>query len=298
MTTKVWTENFGHTSDADFREWGQNLSQALADVGLVKTSDTGQIDWTTVTRLGSNTTAGYEIWRYPDSSLYMRWEFGTAILNNNIPRIRVQVGLFTNGAGTLTGIFSEVRSIFGVANALYAKASRTSYMCFKDGFFGFLGYQLATVGPPVSHTSNAFFAIAPTTNANGVRTNDGFTFYWRHSATSGVAAVVQALNPTGIGGMFSYWGPVSTVGDYCLVPHGITSSLVGVDSQAFAHWTAMPRIYPVMQLCTVLSTEVPTNSTFNVALVGSTERTYLALDNSMNGTTVGTTTFKLAMLWE
>jgi len=55
-------------TDAEFRTWGSGIAAALQACGLVKTSDTGQIDWATVTRPGaSHTAAGYEIYRFNDS---------------------------------------------------------------------------------------------------------------------------------------------------------------------------------------------------------------------------------------
>ena len=284
MTTKAWTSSLLHTTDAEFRAWGQDISQALADVGLVKTADTGQINWATVTRPAVNVWAGYEIWRYPDSSIFMRWEYGTGG-GTTQPAIRVTVSNGSNGAGTLTGVVSATRTAYW---ANITGTNRQSWMCLKDGFFGFSGYRSIAGGDQF-----AFFAVARTTDANGTTSSLGATVYWWGAPGAIGPAAVQALNFS-----TSYVGAVNTTGDYCAVPHGITSSLVGADSQAFVHWTAMPRVYPVMPLCTVVSTEVPTGSTFDVALVGATPRTYLALDPAVRGAATGGATYKLAMLWE
>lgn len=284
MTTKAWTASLLHTTDAEFRAWGSDIAQALLDVGLVKTADTGQINWTTVERPTIGNFGGYEIWRYPDSSIYMKWEFGTSTGSPSQPAIRVTVSNGSNGSGTLTGVVSAARTAH--ANT-FGGASRLSWMCLKDGFFGFLGYR----DPGGVPQAFAFFAVARTTDANGATSSLGATVYW--CAASTVPAAVQALNFS-----TSYVGAVNLTGDYCAVPHRITSSLVGVDSQAFVHFTAMPRVYPVMPLCTVISTEVATGSTFDVALVGATSRTYLALDTRVYGAATGTTDYKLAMLWE
>jgi hypothetical protein len=289
MTTKAWTASLLHTTDAEFRAWGSDIAQALLDVGLVKTADTGQINWTTVARPLSTSNpfnlGGYEIWRYPDSSIYMKWEFGTGTQANR-PAIRVTVSNGSNGSGTLTGVVSAARTAYANTSG---GASRLSWMCLKDGFFGFLGYR----DPGGVPQAFAFFAVARTTDANGATTSLGATVYWNKDPALDGQAAVQALNFS-----TSYVGAVNLTGDYCAVPHRITSSLVGVDSQAFVHFTAMPRVYPVMPLCTVISTEVATGSTFDVALVGATSRTYLALDTRVYGAATGTTDYKLAMLWE
>ena len=57
------------SNDADFRTWGQGICAQLTAIGLVKTSDTGQINWATAIKPnpgGASTTYGagyYEIWR-------------------------------------------------------------------------------------------------------------------------------------------------------------------------------------------------------------------------------------------
>ena len=67
MTTASWSFSIDHQTDASFRAWGSDVSTHLATVGLVQTIDTGQINWSTVTRPGTNTSGGYEIWCFNDS---------------------------------------------------------------------------------------------------------------------------------------------------------------------------------------------------------------------------------------
>lgn len=288
MTTYVWLGSNLNNTDAAFRDWGQQISQGLLAVGLVKTADTGQIDWTTAVRpVISPFYAGYEIWRYPDSSIYMKWEFGSD--NSLKPQFRVSVSNGSNGAGVLTGVVSAART--GSINSAGTSAERMSFMCLKDGFFGFHGYRTNISG---SNDSWAFFAVARTTDANGFTTSLGATVYWSFTSSNTPAPpIVQALNfSTG------YVGPENSDGSFCIVPHRISASYVGLDSQAFVHWTAMPRVYPIMPICTVISVEIPTGSTFSVALIGTIPRTYMALDTRQWGAANGTTTYKLAMLWE
>jgi hypothetical protein len=91
---------------ADFRAWGKKISEGLAAVGLVKTSDTGQIDWATVEVPAINTMAGYEIWRFNDAEqserpIYIKIEYGRGA-TEPIPAIKCSVGRGSNGSGTLT----------------------------------------------------------------------------------------------------------------------------------------------------------------------------------------------------
>ena len=78
-------------------------------IGLVQTSDTGQIDTATVTRPITAITAGYETFRFNDSlqgiaPMFMKLEFGSGDNTPVTPAMWVTVGTGTDGAGTVTGI--------------------------------------------------------------------------------------------------------------------------------------------------------------------------------------------------
>lgn len=292
MTTQNWLFPIQHSSDATFRAWGADLSAKLALVGLVKTTDTGQINWATALwpTAGLPAYAGYEIWRYPDSTVFMKWEFGSAT-NSTCPSIRVSVGTGSNGAGTLTGPVSTPRTINASVVSINAPGtSRQSLMCYADGYFSFFGYINSILVGGV--TTLFFFAVAPTVNANGVRTNEGLTLYYHNNID---AAAVQALNLS-----TSTVGAVVTSGLYTLVPYGITSSISGANTQSFLHWTVLPTVSvrPVMHVATVISAEFPLNTVFQTTLIGGVPRTYIALDTTVYGASTGTTTYKLAVLWE
>jgi len=98
------------TTDAGFRAWAQKIHDGLATGGagyLVQTSDTGQINLTTVTTPASNnTTAGYEIWRFDDAAqsgdpIYFKLEYGRGS-GATFNRLICTVGRGSNGTGTLT----------------------------------------------------------------------------------------------------------------------------------------------------------------------------------------------------
>ncbi len=100
-------------TDANFRLWGKAISDILLAGGMVKTADTGQIDWATVTKPAVGIFAGYEMWRSDDatignglSNFYLKIEYGSAG-GNLFPRMRVTAGWATNGAGSLVGIVTE-----------------------------------------------------------------------------------------------------------------------------------------------------------------------------------------------
>jgi hypothetical protein len=95
------------SGDADFRTWGKGVSDAIAATGLVKSADTGQIDWTTVARPAANGVAGYEIWKFTDAMqatlpVFIKLEYGVGAAADR-PQVAVTVGTGTNGAGAING---------------------------------------------------------------------------------------------------------------------------------------------------------------------------------------------------
>lgn len=135
MANTTWNSQPSASSDAEFRAWGSAMSAALAAVGMVQTADTGQINWTTVTRPSTSSIGGYEVWRFPSSlhstsPLYVKISYGTST-GATIPRYDIQTGSGTDGAGTLNGTTTTAYS----ATPLAAQAaSLTSYMsCDGDG---------------------------------------------------------------------------------------------------------------------------------------------------------------------
>jgi hypothetical protein len=291
VTTKAWFFPIQHTTDAFFRAWGSDLSASFAEVGLVKTADTGQIDWTTVLRpTTTDTAAGYEIWRYTDSTVFLKIEYGTRN-SSGTPGLWLTVGQGSNGSGTLTGAVSA-RTVCasGSTSTLNSPGtSRQSFLVYKDGFFGFVGYRFglgAGGAGPV-----AMMAVARTTNSSGAPDSRGVTVYWKTTSLTG-HPVVQAVNfQTGVA------SPVNTGGSFVVIPMGITSSIVGSDTQCFIHWTALPLVLPNPYAATTITSEVPAGSTFTTTLIGTTPRTYLVPDSAVEGSALGSA-YSFAMLWE
>lgn len=289
MTVRSWAFPIDQTTDAGFRAFGADISAKFAEVGLVKASDTGQIDWVTVGRPASGAYAGYEIWRYPDSSIFIKIEYGTVSGFSTQPAWRVAISNSTDGAGTLTGTVSGV-IVISAANAATGTI-RTSYLSFSNGCLG-LAWGVA------DETSYIFFAVSRPVDSNGSPLSIGAMLYGR-SGTSSVTTRAQALN-------FSTTTVFTqtTGADFCMVPGALTSSLVGGFSQAFVHWMAIPKVYPVITPVTVVSSEIGQGVTFQTTMVGTTPRTYIALGSAtlprsaMASSGITGDTYKIAMLWE
>lgn len=95
------------TTDALFREFGKFFSDSWESLGWALQSDTGDIDWATVTR--ETTTAwlmkGYEIRKSGTgggTAVYMKVQYGAGQSANSLG-IKIHYGTGTDGAGTITG---------------------------------------------------------------------------------------------------------------------------------------------------------------------------------------------------
>lgn len=106
MTLSTFTETVP-TTNATFRTAALAWDTAIKAVGLLATSDTGQINFATVTKpTASNTKAGYAIYRFADSlqssyPCYIRVDYGSGYSSANYLGLTITVGTSTDGAGTI-----------------------------------------------------------------------------------------------------------------------------------------------------------------------------------------------------
>jgi hypothetical protein len=159
------------TNDANFRAWGSYISARLTAVGIVKTADTGQIDWTTVANPGAiNTFAGYEIRVFADAlqasaPVYIKIEYGESA-TTDAPAVRFAFGSGSNGTGTLTGTLSGTYWATGGASVTTAcsvhGSGDTARFCMNGG------YQAAQVG--------MIFGFERTKDAAGADTTEGVLY--------------------------------------------------------------------------------------------------------------------------
>jgi len=149
-TITDWTS----ITTAAFRTWGKQFSDALTAVGLAKTSDTGQIDWTTVTGPTINTYAGYEIRRLSDSidstyPIFLKIEYGAGA-STSYCAMRISVGHASDGAGNLTGWLAANGVIVHGGTGSPSGTGQLS-MCRTEGDFWFCHFGQSN--------QNGFFSI-------------------------------------------------------------------------------------------------------------------------------------------
>lgn len=178
------------STDAEFRTWGGGVSAAIAAVGLVKTADTGQINWTTVlTPPGASTYQGYEIWRFNDSvqataPIFFKLEYGSGSTTGR-PAFRLTVGKGSDGAGTLTSVLLPATVI-----AAGGTSSTASNWHISSGDGSMIGVAPA-VGFFNSLSLPLFFAVERSRNNAGAATG---TSVMVATSLGSVAPVVKMIN--------------------------------------------------------------------------------------------------------
>jgi hypothetical protein len=295
MTTQSWSSRVRHDSDAVFREWGSELSTKLAAAGLTQTADTGQINWVTVVRAGTNANAGYEIWRMADTQqatapVFLRIDYGTGS-GTTSPRIQITLGTGSNGSGTITGTALTTARSIHAPTAQTTDTVRNSYVCVNQGFIGIYW--------KVGSGTDALFVFNRTCDTTGTSTATGGMVIWGSTSASALTAT-QALRFASTAIAYT---ARTAIADTALGmnPQSVTSTLVGSDQQVFMGWTITPAVAPLFGVCGCLEAEFPQGTSFTATLVGTSARTYIALATtagpfSANGATGAYP--KFAMLWD
>lgn len=296
MTTATTSAVIDHTSDAGFRAWGLDFASGLAACGLVQTADTGQINWVTALRPTADLSAGYEIWRFADSSLYLKFEYGTANAGN-VPMMWVTVGQGSNGSGTLTGTLStrDWWTYRGGSNASTVTL-RTSYFCHTADYLAICWKKDASGGT----YPYGILVIAKSVDATGAATTDGFAVLKDGISINGgplldcmrMESVRMAATAVAYGDTYYF----------ALFPGTPTTSVNAAgDNQAYPLSMYTPKVCTFLPACGYVIADITRYTTFSVALVGSTPHTYLALGQACGFASMDRydkTVYSIAMLWE
>lgn len=196
-------------NDADFRSWGSGLAAQFAAVGLVQTADTGQINWTTVTRPSTSSYGGYEIWRFPSGTeqtacpIFLKIEYGIGTAADR-PALRVQAASGTNGAGTLTG---QIQSGALTLAAGGSKTSTTTLPSYVSGGNNWL--HVVTNHDNASQTFGIRLIVERPANGDGTPTTSGF---WLLAGASSSGINHAAIPATGTVATNNTTSPFSTSG--------------------------------------------------------------------------------------
>lgn len=197
MSASTFTCVPNNDTDAHYRAWGSAVAAAFASFGLVKTGDTGQIDWTTVTApASSGVFPGYEIWRFADTlqataPVFMKVEYGSWNSSGN-PAIRFTVSTGSDGAGALTGTTSG--AIIARTNSTHS-AALNCYVSGSTNRFA-LALWAGSDGQAISSALPFFLMIERTVDEVGAPTAEGVLLLWKNRDAGTWNQVVWT--PTGL----------------------------------------------------------------------------------------------------
>lgn len=263
----VSTLPMGFTTDAEFRTWGSTISGELANMGLVQTADTGQINWTTVLKpTVLNQVMGYEIWRFADAlqataPIFVKLEYGSSGTGTRAA-IWVQVGVTTNGAGTLTGAKSTRnqcgQQINNVNTALCAFSGDTARLTIALWFFDSLGNQ--------NGDFTIFFSIEREKDINGADVGTGC--YISVSGNSGTQDLGNEIGQEYFSRSSGGLGIEEDPGCHApMIGNGTSGADVSLFPQNFANGVFLP--FGLNQLAYKTSA-IPVNSEVPVIVYGAT----------------------------
>lgn len=251
---------------ANLKAWGSAVNAALAAMGWTQTSDTGQVNWSTIAALPGG--AVYEIWQPNDalqtgSTSYYLKVFYYYNGNNNSPYIAMQLGFATNGAGTFVGNSTVVQSGGGYSSP----SASILYECNFSGDVDRMSMMLWRQSTQLS--GRQMFAVERTKNTDGTNSSDGAVLY---SPSSGLSQVLVFS-----GSQVAPQKGIVTVAD---------SASAG--DMAFNNSVPIMPVFPVYGkvgnpltgFCFIPQNDIAEGGVFTTTLYGAT-RTYLA--TKLNG---------------
>lgn len=301
MSTQFYNTTADHSSDATFRAWGSAVSSALIAVGtasgcLQQTTDTGQINWTTVTRPGTNTAGGYEIYKFTDSlsgsaPIYLKLEYGTGS-SATFPQMWITVGTGSNGSGTLTG-FTSTRAIFTRGAAFGSTVTNyPTYICCVDGFLG-MGWKLGGNGT----NGMGMFGIGRPCNLDASLRSDAVQIY---TMTGGGTSTSCGCEIVRFSDGVKFGAPAATGNiTFTVVPFSITNSSVSAQFGAWSHKSSYPQTFGFLFFGTVVASEITINTQTAATFYGASSHNYVSFGSTMaNFAANNSTNYCALMIWE
>jgi hypothetical protein len=155
----------------EIRAWVQAMHDALAAIGMVQTSDTGQVNISTMLNASAtNTAVGYEVWRFDDAAqatcpIVFKLEYGRGA-GVGYAQMWLTVGSGSDGAGNITGVRFARAAVGPGGNT--GTASTTGYASSGDGS------MCALVPWPAVLGNAPMFIIERARNADGTPRAEDF----------------------------------------------------------------------------------------------------------------------------
>jgi len=268
MATSTQTIQTSITDNTALRAFINNYKAGIEAVGLVATSDTGQVDTATVIKpTGSNVVAGFTMHRFDDAlqtasgistPVFIKTEYGSSN-GTSVVGLWITVGSETDGAGTLTG--SQVGTRFRAAFQSQAAQSWS--------FSGENNRLTVAGGVSSGYTNNFVLNVERLRDSTGAVSNSGISTLISYAGAASYKSTQQQVIPRS--------GAVLTQHPRLNWPSPGQSQ--ALNSNVY-FTTFFPHSYQLHQPCIGLlkyfGTDVTTGSSVSVGVYGSTA-TYLTL---------------------
>ena len=158
---------------ANFKNWAQAISNAFTTFGWSQATDTGQVNWSTISTVPGSGALVYEVWQPNDglTTFKLKMEYGNFTSQTNFPDIRISLSNSSDGAGNLNGfIIGPFR--LGCVTGLSSLGAVNTYECDFSGAAGrFCCLMWRNGGMPI------LFAIERSVNSSGGYTGSYVTLY-------------------------------------------------------------------------------------------------------------------------
>jgi hypothetical protein len=159
---------------ANFKAWAQAISTAIAAGGWTQSTDTGQVNWSSISAVPGSGASVYEVWQPNDglTNFYLKIQYGNYSGQTNCPTITLTIATGTNGAGTLTG--TVVGPWGTVYTSFTAPSSTTTYECRFAAGTGYLSVLMWRAG---ANNCTQAFAVERSLDVNGNHTSTHVTVF-------------------------------------------------------------------------------------------------------------------------
>lgn len=213
---------------ASYKQYGADFTAAMQAIGITKTADTGQVNWTTVASVPVTFNAvDYEIRQFTDAlqssaPFYIRFEFAAinGASGGQAPGFRFKIGTGTDGAGNLTGSISDffVLQLFSSSSGINANTA-ASYLSSDGSRLQIIWLPNQTV--PSFDVAGGGVSIERLRDSAGNALGTGLQISIESRGTAGKTA--QVLFPTLLG----YAYPATALAWTAAIPASGTASFGG-----------------------------------------------------------------------
>lgn len=196
-TQQVFNLNDG-SSVANYIASGQMFYNMMIALGFVRTADSGQVNWGSVSTLPGNTTRDFDIWYPPSDPLqtgatqfFIKFWYGNSTTSFVV---YVQISTSTNGTGDLTGTATALMLIQGNGNAGSAK-----YECDWSGSGATGRVDAILCRNAASAYLASWFGVERTLDASGNYNSDGVTVIAASPSSGGHLTQQTLVFGSGVG---------------------------------------------------------------------------------------------------